>query len=70
MDYSQQLDSQIQAAAAAKFGSVPITVHRYMDRTMDGRDREPWFALFVDGECLGRRRTKAELWQLLQATPE
>lgn len=67
MDYSQQLDSHIEAAAAAKFGTAYVSVIRQdMDERRNHEDSGVWFVLFVDGECLGRRRTKGELLALIE----
>lgn len=69
MSYRHEIDEAIEAAAAAKFGTASVRIVRYPDTewNVGNRDRIPWFALFVGGECLGRRRTKGELRQLIES---
>jgi hypothetical protein len=61
-------DTEIEAAALARFGAMAtVDVIRYKDREMGGNgELVTWYALSVDGEVLGRRRTKAELLTMLQ----
>lgn len=64
----QQIDGAIAAAAAKRFGAAHVVVTPYVvseHAAMHG-DAGRWFILSVDGEVLGRRRTKLELLKLIQ----
>jgi len=66
--HSQTIAEAIEAVAAKRFGSACVLVTPYVvseHAAMHG-DAGRWFILSVDGEVLGRRRTKLELLKLIQ----
>jgi hypothetical protein len=68
MNYSQQVDSQIQAAAASKYGSAAVNVVRQeIHKRSNPMDQGVWYLLFIGGSLVGRRRTKAELLAMVEA---
>lgn len=63
------IDNQIVEAAVKRYGCQRAEVLRVIQRSglaLPEDPLSPWFWLFVDGEAVGRRRTKLELLSLVE----
>lgn len=65
------IEASIEAAALAKYGSAQVSILRtdIRARANDWDEGGVWYWLSIDGELLGRRRSKAELLQLIEREP-
>lgn len=67
MKFSHTIDEAIVAAVTAKYGSARVSVvPQFIPERPGAPDAGDWYVLAINGEVLGRRRSKVELIEMIE----